>query len=288
MGNQLVQSLACDNRIRLYIADLTQILTELTVSDLSMPRLLKEALGKTASAACLLTGTLKGDDRLSIKLSSTNRGYAWFAESDAYGNISAYLSDSLAHTPADYWNGLTEEQLIGERGSIRIAKSIGMNGMFTGVTDMPNRNIEADFSHYYGQSEQTATAFRLHITFDKYDNVVFGRAIMIQMLPGSTDQLWNEALLTLDNQSARWRTPDISTGEVPENIFADARIVGTMPLRLFCGCSKELLMPMILSLGDDTLRQARYDAKDVEIVCHRCGRGYRYSPSEVDTLLNLK
>lgn len=289
MNNTVLQTLAFRQQARIMFVENTELIGALCGRYPRHP-LLRLTLGQTVSAATLIAGMLKGDERLSLAITATNSQYRIYADVDAAGNVRGYPSEALLAAPWDAWNRekIGFRTLIGDRGSIRAAKQIGMDRAFTGITDMPFGSVEANLSYYYRQSEQTATWFHSDIRFDEHGDVSGSRGLLAQLLPGAPSELLKEIRQAVTRQaneghlSSSRRTP---IQEWPFSIFDDIRIVGTLSVRLFCGCSKEALMPLLLGLGGEALRRTCERGEDMEIVCSVCGSRYFYAPHEVDRLL---
>lgn len=261
--NYIVKAMAYRSQARILFVENTELVRSVC-SRLPMHPLLRIALGRTVSAASLLTGTLKDNQRISLKIKTSRPDYKIFADADAWGNVRGYISDELLNAPLEYLDHISLEQLIGSRGCMQITKDIGMNGTFTGITDMPYGNIIDDLSYYFRQSEQTISFFALFIETDESGDIVRSRGIMAQLLPGAPveliDRIKNDLLLL---------------------IFEDIQVVGKEPVRLFCGCSKDMLIPMLRALDKEELMDVCTTGRSIEIVCHICGKAYPFQPDEI-------
>jgi molecular chaperone Hsp33 len=115
-------------------------------------------------------------------------------------------------------------------------------------------------SHYFHQSEQTPTHFAMHI--DYMDD---GRIGLPTILPPE-----------LDDEAFR---------RVPSLLFDDIEIKASVPVQAFCGCSKEMMIPMLYALGMDELTAACEKNEPIELICHICGHSYLFAPDEIQKLL---
>jgi molecular chaperone Hsp33 len=177
--------------------------------------------------------------------------------------------------------------LIGDRGCIQVTKDIGMNHVFTGITDMPYGNIVDDMSHYYRQSEQTPTWFSVNLVFNEKNEIVLSRGVMAQLLPGAPVSLIHRIRSVLSDHQSYLIDPEYSKtfNELPYSLFEDIDIVGIEPIRLYCGCSKELLYPMLYALDKEELVNAYENNSLMEIVCNTCGKKYTFDSSEIASLI---
>lgn len=251
----------------------------------NLSKTLKTALGETVSIATLMSGTLKGNQRLSIKITASNRKHKIFADVDSMGNIRGYVNDALLNAPLDNMNNLSVEELIGDKGCIHVLKDLGMHSIFTGITDMPNRNIIDDFSYYFKQSEQTDTIFSVNMVYNENNEITFCRGIMAQLLPGAPISLINTIKeIISENQSILSREME-NFKEIPFLLFRDIEIVEQYPVQFICGCSKEAFYPMLYSLNKEELVDAYKNEKPMEIVCNVCGEKYSFSSQEIRNLI---
>jgi molecular chaperone Hsp33 len=105
------------------------------------------------------------------------------------GNVRGYINDESLKAGLNFADDLSVEYLIGHKGCIQVLKDLGMNSIFTGITDMPYGNIVEDFSYYFKQSEQLPTFFYVNMLYNENSDVVLSRGIMAQLLPGASVSL---------------------------------------------------------------------------------------------------
>ncbi|MBB6733826.1 Hsp33 family molecular chaperone HslO [Cohnella zeiphila] len=286
-ANRLIKTLAYDQQVRMIFAENTELVRNVCRNPKIASMLLKTALGTTVSAASLLAGTLKDGQRINLKIKTGRPGCQIFADVDAFGNVSGYISDGLFETPPHSPEGLSLPDLIGDKGCVQIVKDIGMYRTFTGITDMPYRNIVDDLSHYFRQSEQTPACFAIHLEFDEQGEVSASRGVWAQLLPGGREELIGRVRELLD----RRRMQDLPLAgperfrEWAIELFGGIEVLGEQPIRAYCGCSREMFYPMLYGLGTEQLRQIREENAPVEIACHTCGSEYSFSAEEIRALL---
>lgn len=120
MQNTLVKALIYEEQIRLYFIDNTQLLRNIFVLNQELPEPLKLMLGKTVSAMSILSGTLKGNQRMSLQVTLSNPRYKIFAEAEANGNVRGYLNGELLRSSEIEEKSI--QDLIGPSGMIRVIK----------------------------------------------------------------------------------------------------------------------------------------------------------------------
>ncbi|MPM37153.1 33 kDa chaperonin [bioreactor metagenome] len=286
MNNYILKTLAYNKQVRIFFLEGTDMIKEIC-NHKNINRTLKDALGKTVSIATLISATLKGNQRVSIKVSGSNRKHKIFADADSMGNIRGYISDELLNAPIDNRDDLSIEEVIGHKGCIQVLKDLGMHSIFTGITDMPYGNIVDDFSYYFKQSEQTDSFFSINMVYNDNNEVILCRGIMAQLLPGAATSLIDTIKETIfENHSILSNLGHSeSLKEIPHLLFEDIEIVQQYPVQFFCGCSKEGFYPMLYSLSKEELVDAFQNKNSMEIVCNVCGKKYSFSSQEIKNLI---
>lgn len=291
MENMIVKTLIYDKQVRLFFIDNTKLIDEILKLNNEANKMLKNALGKTISVMSLISGTLKGDQRLSLQITMSDPKYKVFADCDASGNVRGYLNEELLNAPHDEMDQNSLQRLIGKKGTIRVIKGTAMN-QFTGITEMPCQNIADDFSHYFNQSEQTSTFIGANIEFDDGNSVLFSNGVYAQLLPDGAPELIDEVKHTFrHNREFFLRLNQFSETDIEEKLrelFKDVQVVGCSPVQFYCGCSKEMFYGMLQSLSKAELLDAIEKKEVIEAACQICGRTYQFYSNDMEGLLNLK
>jgi molecular chaperone Hsp33 len=288
MQNYIVKTLLYDKQVRLFFVDNTKLINTIYSLNQETNKMLKRLLGQTVSAVSLMSGTLKEEQRVSLQITMSDPKYKVFADADANGNVRGYLNEGLQNASLEFINNLSLAQLIGDKGNIRVIKGSAMN-QFTGITDMPYRNVIDDISHYFTQSEQTKTVIGTNLGLDDKGELSFSNAIFAQLLPGASPYLMDEIIRIF--QENRDFFNDL--GKYNENsmekklseLFKDAKFMGYSPVQFFCGCSKEMFYGMLHALNKSEIKQAINKNESIETGCRICGRTYSFNQCELQALL---
>ncbi|MBS4201726.1 Hsp33 family molecular chaperone HslO [Bacillus sp. FJAT-49732] len=288
MENTIVKTLIYDKQVRLFFVDNTKLINEILRLNKETNNILKLTLGKTISVVSLMSGTIKGDQRISLQMTMSDPKYKVFVDADAKGNVRGYLNGELLKAPYDYINKISLDRLIGNKGTIRVIKGSAMN-QFTGITDMPYRNIVDDISHYFIQSEQTQTYIGANIGFGNDNCILFSNAICAQLLPGAKPDLIDEVENTVNTNRGFFSSLNkYSKNNIEEKLselFKDVKVIGYSPVQFFCGCSKEMFYGILHSLSENELKQAIKNKETIDTACQICGRTYRFNYNEIQGLL---
>lgn len=286
MDNYIIKTLAYDKQVRILFVENTDLIGALC-NQPNLNKLLRTVLGNTICVASLVSGLLKDNQRVSLKVKASNRNYCIFADVDSTGNVRGYMSEELLNAPSEYMDEVSMEQLIGKRGCIQVMKDIGMNHIFTGITDMPYGNIVDDFSHYFKQSEQTPSFFSTTLVFNERDEVVISRGVVAQLLPGAPARLLNRIRKLILDHQLQFAAIENSKAlkDIIHILFENIDILSIDPIQLSCECSKQLFLPMLYALGREELKHAYENNDSIQFVCHSCGEKYSFHPFEIVNLL---
>src|SRR5690625_412288 len=288
MQNFIVKTLIYDNQVRLFFVDNSKLIDTIYNLNQETNKTLKCLLGKTVSAVSLMSGTLKERQRVSLHITMSDPKYKVFADADAKGNVRGYLNTGLKNASSDFIRNVSLGQLIGDKGSIRVIKGSAMT-QFTGITDMPYRNIVDDISHYFTQSEQTQTFIGSNLGLDDEGGLLFSNAVFVQLLPGASPHLIDEIKQIFHinrnvfNNLGKYNVNSIE--EILSDLFKDVKIMGYSPVQFFCGCSKEMFYGMLHALNKSEIKQAINNNELIETGCQICGRTYSFNQSELQALL---
>ncbi|MDD7795509.1 Hsp33 family molecular chaperone HslO [Clostridium sp. 'White wine YQ'] len=284
MNNYIIKTLAYNKQVRILWIDNTDMIKEIC-DNKNMNKLLKNILGKTVSIAGLISGTLKGNQRVSIKISASERKYKIFTDVDSMGNVRGYINDELLNVPLNEINKLSIEEIIGDKGCIQVLKDLGMNSIFTGITGMPYGNIVDDFSYYFNQSEQIPSFFHVNMIYNENNEIELSRGIMVQLLPGAPSNIIDDIKkVIVENQHIISRN-DKELDEISCLLFEDIEILEKSTINFFCGCSKDVFYPMLHSLNREELVDAYENNKSIEMVCNICGEKYVFEKDDIGKLI---
>jgi len=279
MKNYIINTLAYNKQVRIMFIDNTDIIMQLCKNK-NMDKLLKIVLSRTVSIASLISRNLKSDQRISLTINPTDRKYQIFADADSLGNVRGYINDELLNASLD---NISIEELIGSEGYIQVTKDIGMDKLFTGVTEMKYGNIVDDFSYYFEQSEQTSALFSLNIVLNESNEIVLSRGIYVELLPGAPIELIDNIKNIISDNELLLYTLDSNKDfkDIPNLLFENIEILGIDPIQFFCNCSKDFFYNILSTLDKDELVDAYEFDKPIEIVCNRCGKKYEFCKKEI-------
>jgi molecular chaperone Hsp33 len=176
-------------------------------------------------------------------------------------------------------------------GSITVTRQLEGNGQaFTGTTALHSGRLSQDLAVYYLESEQTHSAFRLGIQFDRSGRVAGAAGIFLQALPKALATTCDEAerKLALMPSPAAWIAQGGECMDLVERHLSllDPVSLGSMDVSFFCPCSREGIGGFLESADRSFLEElVETGPWPVETICHNCGSVHSFDRDEVEAML---
>ena len=243
-------------------------------------------LGHAYLGAALISGSLKGQDQVRIKIDCSGPIKGISVEANALGEVRGFLKNTPipVQTPTSH----THLSPFFGAGFIEVTKILeDAKHPFTGKIMIEYGSLAKDLANYFLTSEQIPTAFNLSIHFDDRGNVTGAGGIFLQAMPGHDDHTMAEI------ENAINHIPIIgekfSQGVDPEalvNMMFDPFtpvILDSHRVEFFCRCTEKRILDYIamLPLADleDILANGPFP---VETRCHNCNTQYRFSREDIE------
>lgn len=248
-------------------------------------------LGKAYVASALLSATIKGEDRLSLKVDGDGPARGYMAECTAAGQVRGRLFTrdiDIGDDPADF----DTARLIG-KGQLSITRyMIGKTEPVTGTVALRTGRLAEDLAWFYHLSEQTRTSFTLGVKFDAQGRVAGAGGLYLQALPGAKDEVLDRVerlVYSLPPLGETFATGagrmDICLRSFP---FFDLNLLDEHPVSFHCPCTKKRIAAFISALSKSELADmAATGSFPVEVSCHNCGSVYRFDRGEFLALSGL-
>lgn len=246
-------------------------------------------LGHTYIAACLMAATLKGEDRIQIKISCSGPIKGLCAEANALGEVRGYLYQNPIPVKEPLKN-LNLSPFFGA-GFLTVTRYLQADRRpFSGQVALAYGNIAEDIAHYYASSEQTPTSLSLSIQFDEKGEVTGAGGLLLQALPGARD----EDVMALENLVAGMEGigKAFSEGKKAEEMILEnfqnlePRILDQKRVEFFCRCNEDQMAAYLKTLPqkdrEDILENGPFP---LEITCHNCNSSYVFSREKLLKIL---
>ncbi|BCA84743.1 33 kDa chaperonin [Enterococcus saigonensis] len=288
MSDYLIKALAYGGLVRAYAVDATQTVTEAQKRHDTW-NTSSAALGRTLVGSLLLGATLKGDDKLTVKVEGNGPAGAIIVDSNGHGDVKGYIKNPHLSLPLNEVGKIDVRGAVGTEGMFTVIKDLGLKEPFSGQTPIVSGELGEDFTYYLAISEQIPSAVGLSVLVNTDDTIKTAGGFMLQMMPGATEEIITAIETNLANMP---RVSDLlDAGHKPEEILdillpdTDLMILEEKSVQFRCDCSKEKFGEAIIALGPDEIKAMIDEDHGAEAVCAFCGNKYEYQEADLVALL---
>ena len=238
-----------------------------------------------AYLACgLMSTTLKGEDRLNLRVDCSGPIKGFSAEVNARGEIRGYLKQS----PIPLDKPMTDFNLSPFFGSgfLTLTKSLeDMKQPYTGQVMIQHGSIAKDLAHYFFTSEQTPTVFILSVHFDSVGEVKGAGGLLLQTMPGVSDTTFDEieAIIADFPSPGKLMSEHKNPVDIVTSCFHsfEPRALDHERVEFFCSCTEEKIGGYIAMLPINDLRDMADNGPfPIATRCHNCNTEYLF-PQDV-------
>lgn len=287
MSDYLLKSLGYNGEVRVYVVDATETVAEAQRRHETWSAA-SAALGRTMIGGILLGATLKGKEKMTVKVEGNGPAGHIIVDSNGKGEVKGYIANPKISLSLNEAGKLDVRGAVGTQGTLTVTKDLGMKEAFSGQVPLVSGELGEDFTYYMATSEQTPSAIGLSVLVDTDDTIKAAGGFMIQVMPDATD----ETITALENRLAS--IPMISQlmekGENPESILdllmgeGNVKILEKMPVLFKCECSKERFSTAIIALGGEEIESMIEEDHGAEASCHFCGNQYHFDVADLESL----
>ena len=246
------------------------------------------ALGRLMTGALMMGADMKGeDDSVTLKIESEGPIRGLTVVADSRGDVRGFPIEPLVIIPANKLGKLDVGGAVGA-GTLSVIKDMGLKEPYTGQVPLTSGEIAEDLTYYFAASEQIPSAIALGVLMNKENTVRQAGGFMIQLMPGADEGTLEKLEQRLSAMKSV--TSCLDEGMKPEDMMElllsdmEPEIVGRLPVRFKCTCSKERMENAIISIGRTDLKSLIDEGEPVEAVCHFCNTKYRFEVSELKKL----
>lgn len=245
------------------------------------PENVKAILGEAFAACALLSATIKFDGSLILQIRGDGPLHLLVVQATSKGTFRG-----LARWQAD----VPEKGLDEIFGNGQMVMTIEQpNGKpYQGIISLQGEHIKDTIENYFTQSEQLNT--RLWLASDNETCSGF----LLQELPATEEQestidkghdSWEHAV-HLASTLTQHELLSLATTDILHRLFhqEDIRLYEPEPLSFRCGCSRERIDSVILSLGIIEARDIIKEQGNIQVDCEFCNSQYIYDKVDIEQL----
>ncbi len=293
MNNDRLTRLICEGlNLRAYTVTSMDIVREITSLHNTSPNATM-ALGRTITAAALLSAMLKpdSDQSLLVKIEGTGPIREIHAQADARGNIRGYVANPQPDITGSL-ETLSFSKTIGA-GFLTVRRDIGMKEPYTSVIPLQTGEVAGDVAYYLTVSEQVPSAVIIALTLDREGVITSSGGILIQTFPGTPE----ESIAGVEENIASMKRSlgeSLREGEDIQNVLkglfnhVEPAVLDSRPIRASCRCDRGMIRAMLGSLHREDLREMIDKDGGAEITCTFCMKKYQFDKNELTRILKDK
>lgn len=238
------------------------------------PAVVKKQLGDAVAAIALLSATIKYKGKIILQVRGEGPLHLLVVQATSDNTVRG-----IARWKGDVPEGSLKEMFGNATMVITIEPEFGE--AYQGIIELKGDKIANGIEAYFQQSEQLPT--RLWLACD--DNACAG--LLLQELPGDENN-------TPDWEHHEHLAATITDGELLSLPVKDIlhRLYHEDNVRLFeseifsfrCGCSRERIDSVLLSLGHSEVKQTLEQEGKIAVDCEFCNAHYEYDAVDVEHL----
>jgi molecular chaperone Hsp33 len=280
-GGRLVRALAANQTLRLIAADTTGLAEALRIAHDASP-LGTKALSRVATAAVLLSATLKDRQQLGVQVNGDGCLGETYAIADCKGDIRA----TVLHPRATLGGGAEK---LGDgfgAGRLSITRQLTDEAPYRGVVNLVTGEIAEDLAHYLLTSDQLPSAVSIGEVFTN-EGVASAGGLLVQAMPGTKDEDLGQLIEKIESLAPMAEL--LRAGESLESVLTalmpDAQFMDERDLNFHCPCTRELFARRLCTIGEAELIKLTKALEETVVECHFCRAEYRFDAEQISALV---
>ncbi len=247
------------------------------------------ALGRLLSAGAMMGSMMKGeDDKLTLQMKGDGPIAQMTVTADSHGNVKGFAANPSVDIPLKRAGKLDVGGAVG-KGFLTVIMDLGLKEPYNGQVEIQTGEIGDDLAYYFTVSEQTPSVVGLGVMVDTDSSVKHAGGFILQVMPDAAEE--TIAALEAKVAGADPVTTMMDNGMSPEDILEyylgdlGLKITEKLPVRYYCGCSKEKVAGALATISTEDLREMINDGEEIEVKCYFCNSAYRFSTEELEEII---
>lgn len=280
----MIRATAAEGQIRAFAVTSKELVEEARKRHNTSP-IVTAALGRLMSGAVMMGSMMKGEkDLLTIRVNGDGPMRGMTVTADAAGNVKGYPFVPNVVLPANALGKLDVAGAIGA-GNMSVIKDMGLKEPYIGQTALQTGEIAEDLTYYFAVSEQVPSAVGLGVLMNKENTVEQAGGFIIQLMPFAEEEVIEKLekkvaeVTSVTSLLAQGYNPEMILQKLLGNLGLE--ITENMPVRFYCGCSKERVTKALASISRAELDEIIKDGKTIEVNCDFCNTHYTFDIDEL-------
>ncbi|MBQ6389613.1 MAG: Hsp33 family molecular chaperone HslO [Mogibacterium sp.] len=288
MHDYIIRATAAGETVRAFAIRSTELTAEAREIHHTFP-VVTAALGRLLSAGAMMGSMMKGEnDKLTIQMKGDGPIGQMTVTVDSHGNVKGFPANPSVNIPRKWAGKLDVGGAVG-KGMLTVSMDLGLKEPYNGQVEIQTGEIGDDLAYYYTVSEQTPSAVGLGVMVDVDSSVKHSGGFIIQIMPDAAEE--TIAAIEAKVSAAEPVTTMMDKGMTPEDILqyflGDLGLVITekLPVRYYCGCSKERVAGALATISTKDLEDIINDGEEIEVKCYFCNSAYKFSVAELEEIM---
>ena len=283
--NNVLRTLIYNGQVSLTVIDGTDIVKE----GAKLHKLTPAATYVFGKALCVMTYMSACLKEESGEISLSLKGNGSGGEIAVSGNRALAIRGYIENTDlVGCVDCETERCALGDSGSLTVIRDDGYNRPFIGACAVPGfGGVDEAFEEYYRISEQLPTRVKSGVEFDENNELTFAGAVVLQPLPFASDETLDK-VYEADLGELLALIKKLGVEGVAEKFDCDKQVWDSRQANYRCNCSKHYLSRVLVSLGEEALREIIREDGAARIHCHYCNTDYVFTDEDADKIFTHK
>lgn len=247
------------------------------------------ALGRLLTAGSMMGSMMKGEkDVLTLQIECGGPIGGMVVTAGPDGCVKGYVNNPDVVLPPNKDGKFDVSGALGP-GFLNVIRDTGLKEPYNGRVHLVSGEIAGDLTYYYATSEQVPSTVGLGVLMDKDNTVRQAGGFIIQVMPDADEEVIDRLEESVNNIKSV--TELLENGMGPEDILRyiikkdSVEILGKIPVKYYCNCSKDRFYRAIASLGQSDLQEIVKEGSPVETSCQFCGSHYVFGTEELKELI---
>ena len=288
MNDYIVRATAAGDTVRASAIRSTDLTAEARELHQTFP-VVMAALGRLLSAGAMMGSMMKGeDDKLTLQMKGDGPIAQMTVTADSHGNVKGFAANPAVDIPLKRAGKLDVGGAVG-KGFLTVIMDLGLKEPYNGQVEIQTGEIGDDLAYYFTVSEQTPSVVGLGVMVDTDSSVKHAGGFILQVMPDAAEETIEA--LEAKVSGAEPVTTMMDKGMSPEDILEyylgdlGLKITEKLPVRYYCGCSKEKVAGALATISTGDLQEMINDGEEIEVKCYFCNSAYKFSTKELEEII---
>lgn len=245
------------------------------------------AMGRMIAATAIMGAGLKSEgDRITTTINGGGPAGPLCAVAGPDGVVKVTIENPELELQLKPDGKLDVGGALGKDGQLTVMRTFGYGEPYVGRVNLVSGEIAEDFAMYYLESEQIPSLCALGTLVG--DEIVAAGGLLIQAMPGCSEELLDALEIRAELFGAISQLlSEMTLEEIVAGCFRglEPEILEEIPLTLRCDCSKEYIERVLLSMGEEEIRDLIRTQNGCEVSCHFCRSHYAFTGEELEQLI---